>query len=193
MKVTKAQASENREAILRAAAGQIRTRGFDQMSVAEVGRAAGLSHGALYSHFKSKEALQAEAARHSFDDTLRAFADLGPEAFLQAYLSAEHREHPEVGCPNAALVSEVWRQPASTQEAFRAGIEGFVALVAQSLGGGEQQGDKEGDKDRAMMLLAAMVGGMALSRAVGQVDPAYADEILRAVSGQLTGLIATGD
>jgi TetR/AcrR family transcriptional regulator, transcriptional repressor for nem operon len=189
MKVTKAQAIENREAIVGAAAQQMRMRGFDQVSVAEVGRAAGLSHGALYSHFKSKEALQTEATRHSFDDTIRAFTGLSPDAFLQTYLSVDHRNHPELGCPNAALVSEVWRQPVATQEAFRAGIERFVALVSATLAGD----DGQEDKDRAVFLFAAMVGGMALSRAVAQVDQPYADDLLRAVSSQMAGLIDRAD
>jgi TetR/AcrR family transcriptional regulator, transcriptional repressor for nem operon len=188
MKVTKAQATQNREAILRAAAKQIRSHGFEQMSVAEVARAAGLSHGALYSHFKSKEALQAEAARQSFDDTIAAFTGLGAEAFITTYLSPQHRDNPDMGCPNAALVSEVWRQPAPTQEAFRAGIERFVALSGAAMG---EAGD-EADRDRAITLFAALVGGMALSRAIGQVDQAYADDLLRAVSSQLQAFLARG-
>ncbi|WP_343616651.1 TetR/AcrR family transcriptional regulator [Novosphingobium sp.] len=185
MKVTKAQATENREAILRAAAEQIRLRGFDQMSVAEVARAASLSHGALYSHFKSKEVLQAEATRHSFDDTISTFTGLSPDAFVQTYFSVDHRNHPELGCPNAALVSEIWRQPPATQQAFRAGIERFVELVSETLTGS----DGQENRDRAVLLFAAMVGGMALSRAVSQVDQAFADDILRAVSSQMAGLI----
>ena len=119
MKVSKAQASDNRDAIIQAAAAQIRGRGFDQMSVAEVAQAAGLTHGALYSHFKSKDALKTEATTRAFEDCIRAFTGLEPAEFLRNYLSAEHRDNPQAGCPTAALVSEVSRQSAGSQAAFR--------------------------------------------------------------------------
>lgn len=185
MKVTKAQATENRDAILHAAAEQIRARGFDQMSVAEVARAAGLTHGALYSHFKSKEGLKAEATGHTFEATAHAFTGLAPDEFLGRYLSSDHRDNPQAGCPNAALVSEVWRQPTETQEAFREGLGRFVDLTDASLA----LADGRSDHDRAIMVFAAMVGGLALSRAIHAVDQAGADTILRAVSSQLAGLI----
>lgn len=186
MKVSKAQATENRAAILNAAAAQIRARGFDDVSVAEVGKAAGLTHGALYSHFKSKDALQAEATRCAFEQTLSAFAGMDFAEFLGRYLSREHRDNAAVGCPNAALVSEVWRQPESTQKAFRDGVQGFVKLVGDGLGGEETSENA----DRAVALFAAMVGGLALSRAIAQVDEDDSLNILRAVSSQIAEISA---
>lgn len=181
MKVTKTQASENREAILDAAAAQIRARGLDQISVAEVARAAGLTHGALYSHFDSKETLKAAAARRAFDDTLSAFEGVPLDDFIGRYLSPQHRDNPDKGCPNAALVSEVWRQSASTQSIFKDGVKGFVDLAEDTL----RTSDSVGGRDRAITMFAAMVGGMALSRAVRDVDKAGSDDILRAVATQL--------
>ncbi len=181
MKVSKAQASDNRDAILRAAASQMRGRGFDHMSVEEVARAAGLTHGALYSHFKSKDALKTEATKCAFAGCAQEFAGLSPNEFLRRYLSAEHRDNPEEGCPTSALVTEVRRQPLPSQMAFREGVERFVALAGESL---ESIGADRG-RDRATFMFAAMVGGLALSRAIAEVDRARADDILRAVAEQL--------
>jgi TetR/AcrR family transcriptional repressor of nem operon len=186
MKVSKAQASDNRDAIVLAAAAQIRERGFDQMSVENVARAAGLTHGALYSHFKSKDALKAEATRRAFDDCIRAFSDLTPAEFLGRYLSPEHRDNPQEGCPTSALVSEVQRQSLPSQIAFRDGVAGFAALAADSL---KSVGAKH-DPDRALLMFAAMVGGLSISRAIREVDRAASDNILRAITEQIEELIA---
>ena len=185
MKVSKAKATENRDAILRAAAAGIREHGFDQTSVAEVARAAGLTHGALYAHFKSKEALAAEATAAAFSETLGVFADVGAAEFLARYLSPAHRDHPAQGCPNAALATEVWRQSAATRAAFAEGMERFIERAAQAFA----PGDDPQARDRATMIFAAMVGGLALSRAIRDVDGAASDDILRAVASQLQALL----
>jgi TetR/AcrR family transcriptional repressor of nem operon len=184
VKVSKEKASDNREAIVQAASAQIRGRGLEQTSVAEVARAAGLTHGALYSHFSSKDALTAEAMHCAFAECLQQFAGLPAEEFLQRYLSAEHRDHPEVGCPTAALVSEVARQPRELQATFQGGVNDFIALAANSL---EAAGTAH-DHDRAVLMFAAMVGGLALSRAIRDVDESGSADILRAVGSQLRSI-----
>ncbi|PQV47643.1 TetR/AcrR family transcriptional regulator [Paraburkholderia sp. BL21I4N1] len=191
MKVTKARATENREAIEKAAAALIRECGFDQISVAEVAAAAGLTHGALYSHYRSKEALTKAATSRAFEDTLSEFAGLSTAEFVHRYLSAAHRDHPEVGCPNAALVTEVWRQAAGTREAFRDGIQRYVELIAQTLE--TETGGKPQSKAVAVTMLATMVGAVALSRAIRDTDHACANEILRDVSAQLARFTTTDE
>ena len=185
MKVSKARASDNRDAILRAASAQMRSRGFAQTSVAEVARAADLTHGALYSHFQSKDALTTEALTCAFADCFRDFTGLPAPKFLQRYLSTQHRDNPEGGCPAAALMSEVARQPGEVQAAFRNGIDHFIALAGESL---EALGAKRGH-DRAVLMYAAMVGGLALSRAIRNVDASGSADILRAVRSQLGLLV----
>ncbi|WP_028228591.1 TetR/AcrR family transcriptional regulator [Paraburkholderia ferrariae] len=189
MKVTKARATENREAIEKAAAALIRERGFDQISVAEVAAAAGLTHGALYSHYRSKEALTQAATSRAFEDTLSEFAGLSPAEFVHRYLSAAHRDHPECGCPNAALVTEVWRQAAGTRETFRDGVQRYVQLIAQML----DTSDEAESKAMAVTMLAAMVGAVALSRAIRDIDTSCSDEILRDVGAQLARFTKTDE
>lgn len=189
MKVSKAQAAANREAIGKAAAALLRDRGFDQISVAEVAAAAGLTHGALYSHYRSKEELTQAATSRAFEDTLSEFAGLSLAEFVQRYLSVDHRDHPECGCPNAALVTEVWRQAAGTREAFRDGLHRYVRLIAQTLG----TGDGPQTQATAVTMLAAMVGAVALSRAIRDTDPSCSNGILRDVSAQLSRFTTTDE
>jgi TetR/AcrR family transcriptional repressor of nem operon len=169
-----------------AASARIRSRGFDQTSVAEIAREAGLSHGALYSHFQSKDALTAEAIERAFDDCLRDFAGSNASEFLRRYLSAQYRDNPEAGCPTAALVSEVSRQPVKSQAAFRSGIDRFITLAGESL----EASGAEHDHDRAVLMFAAIVGGLALSRAIRKIDEPASADILRAVDDQLRLLLS---
>ncbi|RKP49572.1 TetR/AcrR family transcriptional regulator [Pararobbsia silviterrae] len=185
MKVSKAQASENRNAITKAAAEEVRRLGFDGVSVAHVASTAGLTHGALYSHYDSKDGLIEAATRRAFEDTLREFSGLPFSEFVERYLSSAHRDHPEAGCPNAALMSEVWRQPETTRVAFRDGLQQYVDLVAQSL----NSTTAAPVRAQAVTMLAAMVGGMALSRAVRDVDTAFSDEILSDIGAQLKSFV----
>src|ERR1700692_4323150 len=182
MKVSKSKAADNRDAILQAAANQMRGRGLDQTSIADVARASGLTHGALYNHFGSKDALTTEAMKCAFAECLREFTGLSAPQFMKRYLSTDHREH---GCPAAALVSEISRQPAELQTAFRGGVDRFVALAGESL---EAVGAEHGH-DRAVFMFAAMVGGLALSRAIREFDDSGSADILRAVKKQLGRMV----
>lgn len=186
MKVSKRQASDNRDAIIHAAAAQLRAHGFEQMSVTAIAQAAGLTHGALYSHFKSKETLKTEATKRAFEECLSAFSGLAPMEFLDQYLSPAHRDHPEQGCPTSALVSEARWQPDDAKAAFRDGVEQFIALTGKGL----ETLKAEHGRDRAVFMFASMVGGLAISRAIRDDDAAGSDDILRAVAEQLKLLIA---
>ena len=187
MKVSKSKASDNRDAILHAASAQMRSRGLDQTSIADVARASGLTHGALYNHFSSKDALAAEAMKCAFENCLRDFTGLSAPQFLKKYLSTEHRDNPEMGCPAAALVSEIPRQPKELRAEFSGGVDRFVALTGDSL----EAVAAEHGHDRAVLMYAAMVGGLALSRAIRDVDASGSADILRAVKKQLGLLMSS--
>jgi TetR/AcrR family transcriptional repressor of nem operon len=186
MKVSKQRAAENRDAILQVAGAQLRERGFSQMSVAEVAKAAGLTHGALYSHFKSKEALQAAAIERAFTDCAAGFAGLTPEEFLGRYLSPEHRDNVGQGCPTAALLSEMRWQSEEAKAAFHDGLIRFAALTGDSLGPSEAAEARE----LALFAFAAMAGGLAIARAIRDQDEVASDAVLQAVAHQLQRLVA---
>ncbi|MBK3736597.1 TetR family transcriptional regulator [Azospirillum brasilense] len=190
MKVSKEKAAENRAAIVKAAGRLFRERGFDKVGVAEITKAAGLTHGGFYGHFASKDALAAEACEAAFAESLdRLPADeASPEgaldAFLTRYLSERHRDRPDAGCPMAAFAGEVARQDPAVQERFGTGVERFFDVVEQRLPERDGEGAAE-RRDRAVAIVSALVGGMALARATAPTNPERSAEILAALRRQL--------
>jgi len=184
VKVTKKKATENRAALLRAASRLFRERGIDGVGVAEISKKAGLTHGALYAQFPSKEALAAEAFTSGLRPGLEKITADRPGGlaslsdFLDDYLSSGHRDKLAAGCPMSASASEIARQDKIVCERFTEGFEQFVALIEGNLGASAVNADKY---QRALAMMAAMIGGVAASRAVAKADPKLSAQILRAV------------
>ena len=118
-----------RQRILEAAGRRFKQDGIDGAGVAAVMSDAGLTNGAFYGHFASKEDLvanvladQLRAQRHSFDGQPADRAGL--EAFMRSYLSPEHRDQCADGCPSAALLDEIGRRPAATRAGLHRRADG---------------------------------------------------------------------
>jgi TetR/AcrR family transcriptional regulator, transcriptional repressor for nem operon len=193
LKVTKEKAAENRAALVQAAGRLFRQRGIDGVGVAEISKKAGLTHGALYAQFASKEALAAEAfAAASQDGWQQVKADReGHPAtltdLLDYYLSVEHRDNLATSCPMSASASEIGRQDKVVCERFTEGFEQVVAHIERGLGASPVKAE---NRQRALAMMAAMIGGVAASRAVAKADPKLSNQILRAVRqvvGELGG------
>jgi TetR/AcrR family transcriptional regulator, transcriptional repressor for nem operon len=184
MKVTKAKATENRAALVHAAGRLFRERGIDGVGVAEISKTAGLTHGALYAQFSSKEALAAEAFASALKPGLVKLTvglDGKPATlsdFVDEYLSVGHRDNLAAGCPMSASASEIGRQNKIVSERFTEGFGEFVALIERGLGASSVKADSH---QRALALVAAMIGGVATARAVAKADPKLSHQILRAV------------
>ena len=196
MKVSKEKAAENRTAIVKAAGRLFRERGFEKVGVAEITKAAGLTHGGFYGHFASKDALAAEACEAAFEDSLDrlraddASPDGALDAFLTRYLSERHRDRPDAGCPMAAFAGEVARQDPAVQERFVTGVERFFEAVETRLPDREGEGAAD-RRARAITIVSALIGGMALARATARTDPDRSAEILEALRRQI-GTLGTG-
>jgi len=193
LKVTKEKAAENRAALVQAAARLFRERGIDGVGVAEISKKAGLTHGALYAQFPSKEALAAEAfAAASLEGWEQINTDRdGPPAsltdLLDYYLSVEHRDNLATSCPMSASASEIGRQDKVVCERFAEGFEQVVRTIESGLGLAPIKAE---NRQRALTMMAAMIGGVAASRAVAKADPKLSNQILRAVRrvvGELSG------
>jgi TetR/AcrR family transcriptional repressor of nem operon len=176
MKVTKAQAQANRTHIVETASRLFRERGYDGVGIADLMAEAGFTHGGFYKHFGSKADLMVEAANCGFAQGAAKADDLDAQAFVNYYLSREHRDDRGQGCAMAALCGDAARQPASTREAFATGIEGMLGQLASR---GAQEGSTHGAKLRArhIEVIAQVVGALVLSRACPD-DAPLADEIL---------------
>lgn len=199
MKVTKEKATENRAALVHAAGRLFRERGIDGVGVAEISKKAGLTHGALYAQFPSKEALAAEAFASGLRPGLKMLtaneADLpaGLTDFVDHYMSFDHRDNLAAGCPMSASASEVARQDKMVGERFAEGFEQIAALLERGLGASRVKAD---NRERALAMMAAMIGGVAASRAVAKADPKLSNQILRAVRqivGEVGGEVAQVD
>jgi TetR/AcrR family transcriptional repressor of nem operon len=193
LKVTKEKAAENRAALVHAAGILFRERGIDGVGVAEISKKAGLTHGALYAQFPSKEALAAEAFAAAFKGGLeqitadREGRPVTLTDYLDWYLSFEHRDNLATSCPMSASASEVARQDKIVCERFTEGFEQLVALVEGGLGASPVTAE---NRQRALAMMAAMIGGVAAARAVAKADSRLSSEILRAVRqivGELGG------
>src|SRR6516162_7110036 len=115
------------ERIVREASRLFRERGFENVTVSEGMKAAGLTHGAFYAHFASKEELQAAAVAYgqkkSLERMQRSDAKKSKESYADRYLSQWHRDNPGDGCTMAALAQEVARSTPEIKAAFEQGLE----------------------------------------------------------------------
>lgn len=171
MKVTKAQAQENRERIVKTASVLFRERGYDGVGIAELMSAAGFTHGGFYKHFQSKADLMAEAAAYGFDLSNAQMSDHDIASFVQAYLSRAHRDAPGDGCTMAALCADAGRHSESLKETFLTGIENQLA----SLSNGEESTLEE--RKAKINTIAHAVGALVLSRSCPD-NSRLAEEIL---------------
>ena len=170
MKVSREQVAENKKAILAAAGRLFRERGFDAVTVADVMKSAGLTHGGFYGYFKSKDDLIAQALAEALDRAPVPPGDLA--AYAEMYLSPAHRNDVASGCPVAALASETIRQPGGARAEMTAALKRHI----EHLGGMAPGADKAAKRRAAIGTWAAMVGAMILARVSD--EPGFSDEVL---------------
>jgi len=179
------------ERIVSVAARAIRRSGYDGTGVSDIMKEAGLTHGAFYAHFASREAMLAEAAARACAESAAAVAgavakvppEKALEYMLSAYLSQAHLENAEIGCPLAALGSETSRQAPEVRRVATRHIKAMVDLVARQSPDWGQPGAHE----RALVTLSTMVGALLLARAVDEPD--LSDSLLDASRKHLTQVV----
>ena len=174
------ETAEKHQRILTEAARLFREKGFDGVSVGQIMKATGLTHGPFYNHFASKEALMAESTLHGSAHSREGLdaATATPEAmreYVRNYVSTAHRDAPGQGCLLAALAGEVRNQP-SVRPAFTFHLKTIIGQLAAHF----PWKKKSRPRQEAIVMLSAMVGAVALARAVD--DEAFSQEILAAVS-----------
>lgn len=176
------------ERIVSVAARAIRRSGYDGTGVADIMKEAGLTHGAFYSHFPSREAMLAEAAGRACAESAAAAADvvtrvapgMALASMLSAYLSKAHVENADLGCPLAALGSETSRQAPEVRRVATRHIKEMVDLIARQSPDWGQPGAHE----RALVTISMMVGALVLARAVD--EPGLSDGLREAALNHLT-------
>ena len=177
MRYGKGHKQATRQRILEAAGRRFKQDGIDGAGVAAVMSDAGLTNGAFYAHFSSKEDLvanvladQLRAQRQNVDAELSGRAGL--EAFIRAYLSPQHRDQSADGCPSAALLDEIARRPPATRQAFTDELMRVIDDIAARL----DPTDAEAARTDALTIFGLMVGTLQLARALTDRD--LSDQLL---------------
>jgi TetR/AcrR family transcriptional repressor of nem operon len=171
MKVSREQVTENRRTIVEAAGRLFRERGFEAVTVAEIMKAAGLTHGGFYGYFESKDELIAEALAEALTRTTTGpLGDLA--TYASGYLSRTHRDDLAHGCPTAALAAETIRQTGGARTVMTTGLKQQIERLSR-VASGKNTAQK---RRTAIGSWAAMVGAMILARASD--DPKLSDEVL---------------
>jgi TetR/AcrR family transcriptional repressor of nem operon len=186
MKVSRIQEAENHERILDVATRLFRERGIDGIGVSDLMKAAGLTHGGFYGHFKSKEDLVAQACgravarmRQNWINVIDQATGDPLEALASTYLTPKHRDGAGRGCAVAALGPEVARQGPTARRAITDELRPFLDYLSRVLPG-SSAGIR---RQRAINTYASLVGALVVSRVVD--DPVLSNEVLDAVAATM--------
>ena len=186
MRVSRSQAAANRESVINVASRLFRERGFDGIGLKDLMKGAGLTQGAFYKQFASKEDLAAQASRRAMESATSrwsAATAAKPEdplgAVIAFYLSMDHCGEKMDGCPIVALGSDAARQGTDVKASFEAGIKEHLEILGRFIA--ETNGEEADGK--AMAILSTMVGALMLSRVVN--DPDLAQAFLDAATDQV--------
>src|SRR6516165_4049202 len=194
MRKSRIEAAKTRERIVTAAAAEFRQHGIAATGLADLMKAAGLTHGGFYRHFKSKDQLVAEACSAAVATMTERVASSASrkrgrkclETAVADYLSTEHRDNLRDGCPLAALGAELARADTQTRAAATAG---FLKLV-DALAGGFDEGTLEEARRQAIVAALTLIGALTVSRVV--TDQALSDTILRTVEKAVSRMCQEG-
>jgi TetR/AcrR family transcriptional repressor of nem operon len=183
MRVSRAQAEENRQNVIDVASRLFRQHGYDGIGLKDLMEAAGLTQGAFYKQFASKEDLVAQASARALERATARWSEAAAanpkdplSAILGFYLSKGHRKEKMEGCPLVALGADAARQSVEVRAGFEAGIReqlDFLSHLLSEPGSGSR-------REKAMSILSTMVGAVTLARIVN--DPRLANSILEAAA-----------
>ena len=177
MRYGKEHKQATRRRIIQTAGRRFKRDGIDGSGIATLMADAGLTNGAFYAHFASKQDLVATAVADQLRGQRASVSaqtpDLaGLEQYVRAYLSVEHRDNPDDGCPSAALLDEIGRCPDAVKRAYTDGLLAMVDDIAARLA----PDDPQSARTKTLSVFALMVGTLQLSRALA--DRQLADQVL---------------
>lgn len=184
MRYPAGETAQRHQKIIEEASRLFKSKGVGGASIGDVMKASGLTHGGFYAHFDSKEALICASLEHAMDQTIEemhrvaSYGENRKAVFLSNYLSASHRDHPEVGCALSAFVADAAREPVM-RHTFTTRLKAMISALGESLPwrGGRSK------ESQVICFTAAMVGAVVIARAVD--DPAFSDSILASVQHEL--------
>ncbi|MEU1577531.1 TetR/AcrR family transcriptional regulator [Streptomyces collinus] len=166
-----------RQRIIDRAGRRFKQDGIDGSGISTLMADAGLTNGAFYAHFASKDDLVAHVVTQELSTQVAQYGTLRPgrpglEDLIRIYLSPQHRDHPDTGCPSAALLDEIGRCEGAAKHAYTEGARAILDEIAARLA----PEDPQSARGTALGLFTMLVGTMQLSRALS--DPKLSDEVL---------------
>ncbi|WAC27995.1 TetR/AcrR family transcriptional regulator [Ancylobacter sp. SL191] len=194
MRVSRVQAEENRQTVIDVASRLFRERGFDGIGLKDLMAGAGLTQGAFYKQFDSKDDLAAQASRRALTSALAMWSDAANSApdhplaaVVDFYLNMGHCAERADGCPVVALGSDAARQGPGVKASFEAGIKDYLEMVGGWIG----TSDDDARDRKAMALLSTMVGALLLARTVN--DEQLSKRFLDAAAESVLAASPPGD
>lgn len=177
MRYSKDHKEATRRRIVEAAGRRFKQDGIDGAGVASLMSDAGLTNGAFYGHFESKDDLVAQVLADQLCTQRRSFEDQpagldGLRALIRAYLSPEHRDRSADGCPSAALIEEISRGPETTRQIYSDELMGIIDDIAERMG----RTNVEAARAEALTLLGLLAGTLQFARAL--TDRELSDQLL---------------
>ena len=177
MRYSEEHKQATRRRIIETAGRRFKRDGIDGSGIATLMADAGLTNGAFYAHFASKEDLVATALAEQLREQRETFSVLalgrtGVEQYVREYLSVQHRDNPDDGCPSAALLDEIGRCTDATKQAYTDGVLAMIDDIAARLA----PDDPPSARVKTLSVFAMMVGTLQLSRALA--DQHLADAVL---------------
>jgi TetR/AcrR family transcriptional regulator, transcriptional repressor for nem operon len=171
MRYVESHRRQTHNRIVEKASHGLRQKGVKGLSVADLMKLAGLTHGGFYNHFESRSALVGEAIAFAMDQTTERWKKLTNgkidgerfEALIADYLSPRHRDNPKHGCALPTLAADVARSSPGERLAFASRLEKMIDVLVQSLPDESPQQVRQ----IATGAIATLVGSIVLSRAVG--------------------------
>ena len=179
--------AKTHQRIVKSASRQFRAQGLSSPGVVKVMQASGLTHGGFYKHFRNRNDLLAEAVDESVCEIGARLLEWakqvkpgeGWKEIVKKYLSMEHCEHPEVGCPIAALAPEIARTPPAVRKRILGSMENYRKQVVEFMPG---EGLDEKEKNFTL-IFTAMVGALSVARTMS--DPEGKQRVLGLVRNHL--------
>jgi AcrR family transcriptional regulator len=165
-----------RRRIVETSGRRFKSDGVNASGIATLMADAGLTNGAFYAHFASKDDLIARVVAEQLGSQRETFAalpaDFDIEQIVREYLSIEHRDHPGDGCPSAAMLDEIGRCDDAVRRAYTDGVLAVIDVIAARL----EPDNPSSARVRTLAAFAGMVGTMQLTRAL--TDERLSDDLL---------------
>ena len=192
MRVSRAQAEENRETVINVASRLFREHGFDGIGLKDLMKGAGLTQGGFYKQFASKDDLAALASARAMESATARWSAAAAgssdplEAVMEFYLSTDHRGEKAEGCPLVALASDAARQSLEVKRPFEDGVRAHFEVLEELVGGAENPEAT----CKSMVILSLMVGAVTLSRLIQ--DESLSQGILRSAGDEVRRIAGRG-